>query len=150
MHTQTMLEKLRNRDESPWNDIRGRPLTDRGLASRLKPYRIKSKPVRIGEHVAKGYYALDFNDAWRRYPPLGEVKVTKVAEVTKLINKNKGVTFVTSVTSRDGKEAVWGRDVAAETISHLYPDDLPGLDETEALEEDYPELPAMLDRRGKL
>jgi hypothetical protein len=148
MPTAILLEKLHARDESPWNDIRGKPLNDRGLASRLKHYGIKSKPVRIGEHVAKGYYANDFGDAWNRYRPLGEVRVTEVTRVTELINKNKSVTPVTLVTPSDGKEAASGRDIAAESLSHLYPDDLPGLDENEALE-DYPELPAMLDRRRK-
>jgi hypothetical protein len=39
----------------------------------LKPYRIKSKSVRIGELHRKGYLAEDFYDSWNRYlsrPPL--------------------------------------------------------------------------------
>ena len=56
-----------NRDESPWADMRGKPLTDRGLADRLKPYKIKSTQVRIGELNRQGYMAADFKDAWNRY-----------------------------------------------------------------------------------
>jgi hypothetical protein len=67
--TAVLLERLRDRDESPWRDIRGKPLDDRGLARRLKGYGIKSKTVRIGDRTPKGYDAGDFQDAWRRYLP---------------------------------------------------------------------------------
>ena len=46
---------------------RAKPLTDRGLADRLKPYKIKSTQVRIGELNRQGYMAADFKDAWNRY-----------------------------------------------------------------------------------
>ena len=36
--------------------IYGKPLTDRGLATKLKPYGIKSRDVRIGEVVLKGLH----------------------------------------------------------------------------------------------
>src|SRR5262245_16178391 len=47
--TVTLLKRLCDRDESPWRDMgsgrssKEKPLTDRGLASRLKQYDIKSK-----------------------------------------------------------------------------------------------------------
>jgi len=69
--TSTILDALCKLDESPWNDIRGKQLTDRGLAVRLRGYGIKPKPVRIGANVARGYRREDFIEAWRRYlPPL--------------------------------------------------------------------------------
>jgi hypothetical protein len=52
--TVTLLDRLRERDESPWKDMQGKPLDDRGLSKRLKPYGIKSKPIRFGQKVAKG------------------------------------------------------------------------------------------------
>src|SRR5262249_21397490 len=53
--------------ESPWNEInKGKPLTDRGLAVRLRGYGIKPKLVRIGSTVARGYRQEDFTEAWRR------------------------------------------------------------------------------------
>ena len=67
--TVTLLERLRERDESPWRDIYGKPLDDRGLAKRLKPYGIKSKTVRADGRTPKGYAIADFADAWRRYLP---------------------------------------------------------------------------------
>ena len=67
--TTVLLERLRDRDESPWRDIKGKPLDSRGLAVRLKGYGIKSKTVRIGDSTPKGYDATDFDDAWKRYLP---------------------------------------------------------------------------------
>ena len=69
--TSAILDALCKLDESPWNDIRGKQLTDRGLAVRLRAYGIKPKPVRIGANVARGYRREDFIETWRRYlPPL--------------------------------------------------------------------------------
>ena len=68
--TKELIIRLCARDESPWKDIRGNDIDDRGLASRLRPYGIKSKSVRIGgERTQKGYYSADFADAWNRYLP---------------------------------------------------------------------------------
>ena len=58
-------------EEAPWQDIRGRPLNDRGLAFRLHEYGIRSRTIRRGDDRAKGYARADFEDAWARYlPPL--------------------------------------------------------------------------------
>jgi hypothetical protein len=74
LHTSQILEQLVEMDESPWGDLRGKPLDGRGLARRLKAYGIDSKSVRVGERVAKGYRREDLYDAWERYlPPLAEV-----------------------------------------------------------------------------
>jgi hypothetical protein len=70
--TKAILEKLRAIDEAPWADLRGKPLNDRGLAARLRPYSIKRCTIRIGSTTHKGYRREDFVDAWRRYlPPPG-------------------------------------------------------------------------------
>jgi hypothetical protein len=71
--TSVILNKLHNLDESPWADIRGKALNDRGLAARLRPYGIKSHTIRIGTTTPKGYRRADFLSAWKRYlqpPPL--------------------------------------------------------------------------------
>jgi hypothetical protein len=67
--TKTLLERLISRDESPWADIRGKALNDRGLGWRLKGFGIKSKDIRVGGSVLKGFEVSDFEDAWRRYLP---------------------------------------------------------------------------------
>jgi hypothetical protein len=67
--TAAILDQLYKLDESPYLSIKGKPLTDRQLALRLRPYGIKPKPVRIGTQVSRGYARVDFYDAWRRYLP---------------------------------------------------------------------------------
>jgi hypothetical protein len=67
--TATILEKLWNLPESPWQDVRGKPLTDMGLAAKLRKYSIRSQDVRVGMKVSKHYFKADFKDAWERYLP---------------------------------------------------------------------------------
>jgi len=66
-----------------WNDLKGKPLNDRGLAQRLRQYEIKPKILTDGSH--RGYKRADLNDAWDRYlaaPPLSDGSVTNVTSVT--------------------------------------------------------------------
>jgi hypothetical protein len=69
MFTAAILDALTKIDEAPWGDIKGKPLTDRGLAERLRPYGIKPKNIRIGTVVNRGYSRGDFLDTWSRYLP---------------------------------------------------------------------------------
>jgi hypothetical protein len=81
--TESILQRLKMLDESPWVEIRGKPLDDRGLAQMLRPYDVKPKVVRIGTATARGYQRSDIADAWRRYlPPSPEKSVTSVTAVT--------------------------------------------------------------------
>ncbi|MGZ2412271.1 uncharacterized protein DUF3631 [Sphingomonas sp. F9_3S_D5_B_2] len=70
MPTRTLLEQLHLIEESPWGDLKGKPLDDRGLARRLIPYGIKPTTIRTGTGTPKGYRRTDFHDAWSRYLPL--------------------------------------------------------------------------------
>ena len=81
-----LIDRLLERDELPWKNIRGRPLDDRGLAKRLKQYGIKPKTVRIDAgRTARGYTAADFADAWRRYlgasSPLKATQATQATQI---------------------------------------------------------------------
>jgi Protein of unknown function (DUF3631) len=68
--TKTLLADLNALDESPWGAKRkGEGLDARGLAKLLRPFRIKSRTVRIGDITAKGYHAEQFADAFARYLP---------------------------------------------------------------------------------
>jgi hypothetical protein len=80
--TKTILDRLIALPESPWADIRGRPLDDRRLASRLRPYGIKPKQLRVGTTTPRGYCRTDFEEQWRSYlPPLRQKsKTTKTTE----------------------------------------------------------------------
>lgn len=65
--TEVILERLHEIDESPWADLRGKPLDSRGLSRRLGKYGVKPKPLRDGEAVFRGYDAADLADPWSRY-----------------------------------------------------------------------------------
>jgi hypothetical protein len=70
MHANDILAALHALDESPWAElVAGKPLNTRGLSKRLSEYAIKSKPVRLGEKVERGYSREDLADAWGRYLP---------------------------------------------------------------------------------
>lgn len=82
MATEAVLQRLRELDESPWADLRGKPLDSRGLAYRLKPYGVTSTKVKIGDASVRGYRREDLHDAWQRYlpPPTGEAEPAEPPE----------------------------------------------------------------------
>ena len=100
--TDDLLAGLIALDESPWADLRGKPLDSRSLARRLKPYGVEPKPVRIGDQVARGYERADLFDPWGRYvtdpeaKPLSELRgyTTKSVRIDGV-----GMAALTSVTS---------------------------------------------------
>jgi hypothetical protein len=91
MSTDAILKALHDLEESPWADLRGKPLDARGLASRLRPYDVRSKSVRLPDGtIPRGYTQADLCDAWQRYlpvepPPWGDATsatgATNVADV---------------------------------------------------------------------
>ena len=111
MPSKTVLEQLHGMRESPWNDLKGKPLDERALAHRLRQYGIKSKTIRIGATTAKGYCSSDFVDVWARYVPLPPAtSVTGVISVTDpavFEVPNRVVSDVTLVTlpGRDGADS---------------------------------------------
>ena len=65
--SKSLASALCNLEESPWDDLKGKSLNDRGLASRLKAYGISPHQVRINGIQVRGYERADFYEAWRRY-----------------------------------------------------------------------------------
>lgn len=65
--TEIILERLIALEESPWADLRGKPLDARGLARRLSKYEIASKQIRFESGGRKGYERSQLVDAWSRY-----------------------------------------------------------------------------------
>jgi hypothetical protein len=67
--TATILSRLIELPESPWGDLKGKPITDRVLANKLRQYGVKSRDIRVAERDSplKGYYREDLFDAWLRY-----------------------------------------------------------------------------------
>lgn len=112
MTTEMVLAALIGMDESPWADLRGRPMDARGLANRLRKYTtgdgdpIKPVVVRIGDTVSRGYRRTDLVDAWSRYLPDARHgppgSVTSVTTVTPAVDRPRAVTDVTDVTDLHG------------------------------------------------
>jgi 5S rRNA maturation endonuclease (ribonuclease M5) len=92
--TKELIKRLCERDESPWADIKGHPLADRGLAERLRPYQIASKDVKVNGVNHKGYYREQFMDAWKRYL---QTRATKATKATNLMNNSNLVAPVAPV-----------------------------------------------------
>jgi Protein of unknown function (DUF3631) len=67
--TRQLIGRLTDDLEAPWGDLRGKPLTDRTLAKLLKPFHVRSKPIRIGDEVFRGFDVAQFEDVWTRYLP---------------------------------------------------------------------------------
>lgn len=84
LSTKTVLAHLCLLENAPWNDLKGKPITDNQLSRRLKEYGVKPKTLRLERNIfAKGYAREDLHDVWRRYlPPLSEEPVTGVTDVT--------------------------------------------------------------------
>jgi Protein of unknown function (DUF3631) len=63
-----LVDELIGEEDRPWCEWkRGGPLTQNTLSFMLKPFKIKSKDVRIGGIVKKGYEKKYFEDAFKRY-----------------------------------------------------------------------------------
>ena len=67
LSTERIIAVLNELDESPWGDLRGKPLDARGLSRRLHKYGVGPKDVRVDGKVVKGYDAADLHDPWTRY-----------------------------------------------------------------------------------
>src|SRR5262245_48000507 len=133
MTTAIVLERLTKLPEAPWNELKGKPLNDRGLAVRLRQYGVKSRTLNLGgESRAKGYVREDLHDVWKRYlasaPPPPEGSVTRVTSVPDRDLQGEKVTDVTgvrrSVTDDGGEENTdemgAGTDVTDVTLAAGY------------------------------
>lgn len=72
--TSDLLDDLHGIEEAPWGEWYGKPLTSRGLAKLLAPYRVRPVQRRpgVGLTPMRGYFRSEFTDAWSRYLPTGE------------------------------------------------------------------------------
>ena len=82
-----LLAALLADEEAPWATWnRGRPMTRRQLTHRLEGFGVKSKDVRCGVSVKKGFERNDFEDVWNRYLSAG----TPFSNATTLQPSNDG------------------------------------------------------------
>jgi putative DNA primase/helicase len=63
-----LIELLAEMKERPWPEVcRGKQITERWLARKLRSFKITSSNIRIGADQAKGYELADFKEAFDRY-----------------------------------------------------------------------------------
>jgi Protein of unknown function (DUF3631) len=67
--TSVILTDLIALPESPWGDLKGKPITERTLANKLRQYGVKSKDIYVQGRALKGYTREDLHDVWIRYLP---------------------------------------------------------------------------------
>lgn len=66
--TSDLIAKLVKQEERPWSEWRrGKPITPRGVAGLLKPFRIASKVIRFPDGTQHGYERRALEDAHTRY-----------------------------------------------------------------------------------
>ncbi len=112
MPTKELLERLKLAEESPWEAF---GLDDRGLARRLRDYRVSSDRVRPdGDKQVRGYRREDFADAFARYltDPRQEASRAVTASKSQVspVTDNPGVTDP-SVTPAASVTALQARDL---------------------------------------
>jgi putative DNA primase/helicase len=95
--TADLIMLLCNDDEKPWATFnRGKPITPRQVARRLREYGIHSHTIRNGVDTAKGYIIDQFEESFSRYLRLSpEISVTtsqtndyNVLDVTDALSEN--------------------------------------------------------------
>lgn len=67
LSTEELLARLRGLEESPWGDLKGRPMDSRMLSRLLKGYGVAPTTIRVGNATPKGYRRADLHDPWSRY-----------------------------------------------------------------------------------
>lgn len=75
-----LVNELNMMEESPWGDLKGRPMDTRRLARMLKGYGITPQKKRLGEATSRGYPRDAFTDAWERYLPARSLQEAEQAE----------------------------------------------------------------------
>jgi hypothetical protein len=97
MPSKAILAALSALPESPWGDVRGKPIDERGLANRLRQYGVRPKVLRIGTQTPRGYAKADLIDAWSRYlplPPSPGTSATSATSATSQVSQGANVADV--------------------------------------------------------
>jgi hypothetical protein len=114
-------------EESPWGDIRGKPLNASGLAKMLKSFNIKPKQIRIAGTTLKGYLRYDFIDAWERYTP-------EIGETPKHIDDFKPSEASGIVSPSDDSSET---NALGETLNHAYVSSVSGVSASQGIQEAF-------------
>ena len=106
LSTNHLLGALQALEERPWNEWRrGKPISARGLAHVLRPFKIQPETIRFTAGLAKGYRRDALQPAWTRYLPQdrGALPVTSVTSLNREdLSAVRSVTTDSAVTDRSG------------------------------------------------
>jgi hypothetical protein len=87
LRTSVILERLLELEESPWGDLKGKPLDARKLSQLLRPFDVERTTFREGTGTAKGYTRASLSDPWKRYLGASANSVTaETAATAKVVN----------------------------------------------------------------
>lgn len=104
--TENLLNTLNSYEESPWGDLRGKPLDARSLARRLSKYGIHPVTVRVGDSTPKGYRRSDFVDSWARYVTPAQPPQSATSATPPRTHAECGVVADVAAVSANGREAL--------------------------------------------
>lgn len=104
MFTADILARLKDLEEAPWGDLRGKPLDPRGLAWRLRQYGVRPREIRIGEQTKRGYRREDLHDAWQRYLGADPAPVSQESETSETSETSQSPLGDSAFRSEDGSE----------------------------------------------
>jgi putative DNA primase/helicase len=143
-----LITLLCNDDEKPWASFnRGKPISPRQVARRLREYGIHSRSIRMGMDVTKGYTIDQFKESFSRYLTLSpELSVTdlQVNDIDKLDVTDAIPHEVTRYGNNTQKVT---RKPASNAVCNLVTDKTP---ETGALNTENSEPEAWLTETGEL
>jgi hypothetical protein len=91
LRSSVLITELCNLPETDWNSFNyGRPINERTLAKKMKPYAITPRQIRFGDLTYKGYQKAEVEKAYKRYKdPVhdkSETKETSETEETTAFN----------------------------------------------------------------
>jgi hypothetical protein len=84
MFTTEIIRGLCDIEDSPWGDLKGKPIDGRRVSRYLDAYGVTRKQIRVGDKTGKGYTREDLYDPWNRYlgPSLGLPALVKETSET--------------------------------------------------------------------
>lgn len=121
--TAELLRRLHDLEDGPWADWYGVPLSGRGLAKLLGPYRVVPVKRRIHGEQSRGYFRADFADAWTRYVPESVPSVPSVPLSTDIRPTETGPGRFPEHDGTDGTDGTVPR-AQVETYRSVWDDDL--------------------------
>ena len=93
-----LLQRLHDVEDGPWAEWYGSPLSGRGLANPLEPYRVTPLLRRVHGTPSRGYFRSEFEDSWLRYLPAQSSPPDVIDDQDDRQSALRTVTGVTTVT----------------------------------------------------